>query len=117
MSDIFKPEVIQNAIQFWHRVNTEDQVKIKFTKKDGTIRFMTCTLNFNKIPKIDQPKNVNIPKILKLMQTSGIIHVYDLENKGWRSVPFKNVEYLETGDKTYKIQSVKDGIKDDNKRS
>ncbi len=115
MPSIFNPEVIQNAIQFWHRVNTEDQVKIKFTKKDGTTRFMTCTLNFEKIPVIDQPKNVNIPNILKLMQRSGIIHVYDLEKKGWRSVLFKNVEYLEAGDKTYKIQPIKRmGIKDDN---
>jgi len=103
----FDPTVIQNAIQFWHKVNTEDQVRIKFTKKDGTTRFMVCTLNFKKIPAIDHPKNVNMPKILKLMQNSGILHVYDLEKKGWRSVPFNSVEYLEAGDKMYKIQPIK----------
>ena len=36
-----------------------------------------------------------MPKILKLMQQSGIIHVYDLEKKDWRSVPFRQVDWLE----------------------
>jgi hypothetical protein len=103
----FDPEIIQNAVQFWHKLNQEEEAKIKFTKKDGTTRFMTCTLNFQKIPAIDHPKKVNLPQILKLMQNSGILHVYDLEKKGWRSVPFNTVEYMEAGDRMYKIQPIK----------
>jgi len=103
----FDPEVIQNAIQLWHKLNSEEEVKIKFTKQDGTVRFMTCTLDFRKIPEIDKPKKVNLPKILKLMQNSGIIHVYDLEKKGWRSVPFNKVEYIEARDRRYKIKPIK----------
>jgi hypothetical protein len=101
------PEVITNALQLWTKLNAEDQTRIKFTKKDGNIRFMTCTLNFQKIPQKDHPKNVNIPKILKLMQNSGILHVYDLEKRGWRSVPFNTVEYIQTSDRIYKVQPVR----------
>ncbi len=103
----FDPEVIQNAIQFWHKLNQEDEARIKFTKKDGTTRFMSCTLDFEKIPAVDQPKKLNIPNILKLMQNSGILHVYDLEKRAWRSVPFNTVEYIEAGNRRYKVQPIK----------
>lgn len=103
----FDPEIIQNALQLWSKLNSEDQVRIKFTKQDGNTRYMTCTLNFEKIPQIDQPKKVNLPKILKLMQNSGILHVYDLEKRAWRSVPFNRVEYMQAGNRNYKIQPIK----------
>ncbi|NHJ48357.1 MAG: DUF2693 domain-containing protein [Asgard group archaeon] len=103
----FDPEVIQNAIQLWHKLSSEDQTTVRFTKKDGNIRIMTCTLNFEKIPQIDRPKKLNLPKILKLMQNSGILHVYDLEKRGWRSVPFNRVEYIEAGNRRYKVQPIK----------
>ena len=102
------PNVITSAIQFWHKLNKEKEVVVKFTKKDGQIRVMRCTLDFTKVPKADRPKNVDISKILNLLQNSGIMHVYDLDKKGWRSVPFARVEYLRTRDnKQYKIQPMK----------
>jgi hypothetical protein len=102
------PNVITSAIEFWHKLNQEKEVTIKFTKKDGSIRIMRCTLEFAKVPKEDRPKKVDINKILKLMQESGIIHVYDLDKKGWRSVPFQRVDYLRTrGNVQYKIQPMK----------
>lgn len=114
----FDPEVIQNAIQFWHKLNSEPQVMIKFIKKDKTVRFMTCTLDFRKIPAIDHPKKVDIAKILKLMQNSGILHVYDLDKRGWRSVPFNGIEYIEAGNRRYKVQPIKPvgGAKNKNDR-
>ena len=96
--------IIRNAIDFWRKVYDEKVVNIKFVKKDGTIRIMKATLNFAYIPKSDQPKKVDVAKILKLMQNSGIIHVYDLEKKGWRSVPFEKVDWMEAGKKRYKIR-------------
>jgi hypothetical protein len=103
----FDPEVIQNALQLWTKLNSEDETMIKFTKKDGTIRFMKATLNFQKIPQLHHPKKVNLPNILKLMQNSGILHVYDLEKKAWRSVPFNTVEYIEARNRRYKVQPIK----------
>ena len=96
-------DFIRNAIQFWERLNLDKEAKVKFVKKDGTIRIMKCTLDFTKIPKKDHPKKLSIPKILKLMKNSGIIHVYDIEKKAWRSVPFKEVDWMETPEQRYKI--------------
>jgi hypothetical protein len=96
MAEAFDPNVLTTAIQFWKKVYDEKEVIVKFRKKDGTDRIMRCTLDFNKIPIPDRPKSVNIEKILKLLQQNQIIHVYDLDKKAWRSVPFKDVEYLDT---------------------
>lgn len=102
------PNVITSAIELWHKLNQEKEVIVKFTKKDGTIRVMRCTLDFTKVPKVDRPKTVDISKILNLLQKSGIMHVYDLDKKGWRSVPFQRVEYLRTrGNVQFKIQPMK----------
>jgi hypothetical protein len=101
-------DVIVSAVQFWQKVYTEKIVKIRFTKKDGNDRIMSATLDFTKIPKEDHPKTVNIQKILSLIQKNQIMHVYDLDAKGWRSVPFNRVEYLQTlKGKRFYVQSKK----------
>lgn len=108
MPEETNPNVITSAIEFWHKLNQEKEVTVKFTKKNGEIRIMRCTLDFTKVPKVDRPKNVDISKILNLLQKSGIMHVYDLDKKGWRSVPFVRVEYLRTRDnKQFKVQPMK----------
>ena len=97
--------IIDNAITFLDKLREEDMVQIKFIKKDGSIRIMKCTLDFSKIPRKQHPKSMNLPKILKLLKSSGIIHVFDLEKKGWRSVPFRKVEWLLTTDaRRYRIR-------------
>jgi hypothetical protein len=102
------PKVITSAMQLWHKLTTEKEVHIKFTKKDGNIRVMRCTLDFTKIPEGDKPKKVDIQKVLKMIQNTGVMHVYDLDKKGWRSVPFMKVEYLKTrGGVKYTIQPMK----------
>lgn len=93
--------ILVTALQFWQKVYEEKEVIIKFKKKDGTERLMRATLDFSKIPEKDKPKNVNIKQILKLIQLNKIMHVYDLDKKGWRSVPFDSVEYMDTTDKRY----------------
>lgn len=100
-------DIIRNAIDFWRKIYDEDVVTIKFVKKDGTIRIMKATLNFAYIPKSKQPKNVDMSKIVKLMQNSGIIHVFDMEKKDWRSVPFERVDWMEVGKERYKIRPFK----------
>ena len=79
-------DIIVSAVQFWKKVYDEKEVKIKFVTKDNRDRIMHCTLDFSKIPEEDHPKSVNIEKILKLIQVNKIMHVYDLEKLGWRSV-------------------------------
>lgn len=89
-------EIIDTAIKFWEELLKHDEVIIKFQKKDGHDRVMRATLNFDLIPDREKPKSVNLPKILNLVRKTKIVHVYDLEKRGWRSVPI---------DKTYWIQT------------
>lgn len=92
----FDVSIIVSAAEFWQRIYREKVVMIQFIKKDGTNRIMKATLDFSKIPEKDRPKSVNVPRILKLIEENKIIHVYDLENKGWRAVPFDRVDWLQT---------------------
>jgi hypothetical protein len=102
--------IITTAIDFLTKVREQDFVTIKFIKKDGTERTMKCTLNFKYVPVSKKPKDVNVAKVLQLLHKHGIIHVYDLIKKEWRSVPFEKVQWLETGEesqadrKTYRIR-------------
>ena len=108
MPEDVSSNILTSAIEFWHKINTEKEVVVKFTKKDGTVRIMRCTLDFTKIPKEDRPKKVDIPRILELLQKNGIMHVYDLDKKGWRSVPFQRAEYLRTrGNVQYRVRPLK----------
>jgi len=97
-------DVITNVIDFLERIRKEDIVTVRFRKKDGSVRVMRCTLNFERIPKPDHPKSVDLPKILKLISKSKILHVYDLDKKEWRSVPFETTEWLETPEMKYYIK-------------
>lgn len=101
-------DVIVSAIQFWKKVYDEKQVIIRFTKQDGSDRIMKCTLDFNQIPKRDHPKQVNIQQILKLIQKNKIMHVYDLNLKAWRSVPFERIEWMDTKDRRYYVKRKED---------
>ena len=44
-------DVIRSAVEFWQKLYEVGEAKIKFTKKDGKIRIMKCTLDFKRIPK------------------------------------------------------------------
>ncbi len=87
---------IKTALEFYLKVKDEREVWIRFRKKDNTLRIMNCTLDFNKVPANKKPKDVNLNKILSLVQKHGMMHVFDLEKNDWRTVPFDRVEYIET---------------------
>jgi len=93
-------DIIDDVIEFWEKIRDEDEVTVRFKKKDGTMRVMRCTLNFDKIPVDKKPKDINIPRIIKLVRNSQIVHVYDLERQDWRSVPFNRCEWLDTANMT-----------------
>jgi len=99
-----KTNVIFSALELGLKLYNIDEGKIKFTKKDGTVRLMKCTLNFKRIPKNHQPKRLNSSQVLERMQKDGIINVFDLEKQDWRSIKFENVDWLEVSQKRYKIQ-------------
>jgi len=98
-------DYISNAIEFWNIVYQAKEVNIKFEKKDGSTRYMKATLDFMRIPKDKRPKQqINMPKIINLARKNKVVHVFDLEKKDWRSVNLDTVDYIEVGDKTYKMR-------------
>jgi HD-like signal output (HDOD) protein len=102
-------ETVSSAIEFLQLIRKEKEVEVQFVKKDNTIRRMICTLDFEKIPKEKRPKGVDLIKILKKIQTSKILSVYDLEKQDWRSIPFERLDYLKTksNNKIYKLSKLK----------
>lgn len=61
-------------------------VKVLFTKKDGTERNMLCTLI--NIPAEHQPKS-------DAEYTKDVLKVFDIENQGWRSFRLDSVISVE----------------------
>ncbi len=97
-------DTIDSAIGLLNLLRSEDEVSIQFIKKDGTTRLMKATLNFDRIPDRDKPKNINLPQILSQISRNKIIRVYDLEKLGWRSIPFDTAQWAETTTKRYTIK-------------
>jgi hypothetical protein len=82
--------IMEKALTFLSAA-TEKEVKVEFIKKDGSRRVMKCTLDFSKIPEKDRPKSFELKKALEQLKKNKILHVYDVENQGWRSVPLDRV--------------------------
>lgn len=63
---------------------------VQFTKKDGTIRDMLCTLNEIYLPQqTDLEEHVQNRK-----ENPDIVSVWDVEAKGWRSFRKDSVIYF-----------------------
>jgi hypothetical protein len=72
----------------WIRVLlTERNVKITFTKKDGTERVMNCTLDPNVIPLVESVQDKR-----EKNKDKDYIAVYDTDIKAWRSFIVKSVK-------------------------
>ncbi len=75
----------------WIRVLlTERNVKITFTKKDGTERVMNCTLDPNVIPLVESVQDKR-----EKDKEKDYIAVYDTDIKAWRSFIIKSVKSFE----------------------
>ena len=66
-----------------------EEVKITFTKKDGTEREMLCTLVNDKIPSEKAPKNTG------KSGSDEAIAVFDLDKNDWRSFRWDSVKKIE----------------------
>ena len=87
---IFLMEFAMNRQELIEKLS-HDILKIGFKKKDGSERFMKCTLNSEYVPsyekKTDREKKVN----------ESVLPVYDLEKEGWRSITVDSIFSIEQG--------------------
>ena len=64
-------------------------VRITFTKKDGSERIMSCTLN----PELTESYEKKTERTKE--QNVDVCPVFDLEAKGWRSFRYDSVKTVE----------------------
>lgn len=78
----------QEQFRSWLRgVLRTETIRLTFTKKDGTIREMKCTLSESKLPKQEQQKEAR-----KLNDVS--MPVFDLDKNEWRAFRFDAVNRI-----------------------
>ena len=73
-----------------------EEVSVKFTKKDGSDRTMLCTLNESKIPadKLPKAKEDGSPAT---SFTTDAVRVFDTEKSEWRSFRFDSIKSVKLG--------------------
>jgi hypothetical protein len=82
-----KPEFNTENGRYWiQNALIEANVLVYFTKKDGSVRKMKCTLMESAIPPDKKPKSS------KKLKTGDSIAVFDLEQQDWRSFRFDSVK-------------------------
>jgi hypothetical protein len=62
---------------------------VTFTKVDGTDRVMRCTLEEDKLPKVEIKEGAKPRK-----ESTTSMRVFDLEKNEWRSFTLKNVKQV-----------------------
>ena len=67
-------------------------VTVTFTKVDGTVRVMKCTLEADKLPVVELKEEA---KPRKQSDSTKALRVFDLEKKEWRSFTIKNIKRIE----------------------
>ena len=60
----------------------DNELTVVFTKKDGSLREMRCTLKSDVVPET---------KGSGIVRTDDVLSVYDVENSGWRSFRIDSV--------------------------
>lgn len=79
----------EHAFREWCREmlnEPAEQVRVKFTKADGTVREMVCTTSPFQIPEDKQPKGT------RDTFTEDVQRVFDVEKQEWRSFRWDSVE-------------------------
>lgn len=81
-------------------LQTDELLRIDFTKVDGTLRTLYGSLHASQIPAENAPKG---EKKLKLSEDA--VRIYDIENKGWRSFRVDSVTNIFTviGDEEFPL--------------
>lgn len=72
----------------------ERVVKVTFTKKDGSDRVLSCTLNETMIPQKVTESQAIEGKPERAKSTESLA-VYDVENQGWRSFRWDSIKSVD----------------------
>lgn len=92
--------LINSPLGLFDVLKSASEATVKFIKKDGNARVMTCTLDFSKIPEEHHPKSRSEAKSMAEIQEKRLLRVYDLTQKGWRCLLFDSLDWVEAKDST-----------------
>ena len=93
-------ETEKHVYRDWVRALLRNQaIVVSFTKGDGTLREMRCTLNFDLIPEDRHPKAGQVTDGLiehkhKPPREEGTQSVFDLDKNEWRSFRYERVRKI-----------------------
>jgi hypothetical protein len=63
------------------------EMKIKFTKKDNTIRDMRCTLGAGYLPVTEE-------KEIKRKENTEVLAVWDMDKNAWRAIRYETIKEI-----------------------
>lgn len=94
-------ETGQTIIRDWVRSLLQAQsVTVTFVKADGSVRDMTCTLNWDLIPTDKQPKapvdGIVRESRQRKQPDEHSLRVFDIEKQEWRSFRFDRLQKIRT---------------------
>lgn len=88
-----------------HTLLLENECVVEFTKVNGEVRSMPCTLNPLIVPPAPEPKVLaqgEVPKVKK--ENLNVMNVWCLDKKEWRSFRIANVISAKVKDETNTVQ-------------
>jgi hypothetical protein len=89
-----------------HTLLLENECVVEFTKVNGEVRSMPCTLNPRIVPPTPEPKVLAEGEILKVKKENlNVMNVWCLDKKEWRSFRIANVISAKVKDEINNIQS------------
>jgi hypothetical protein len=75
-----------------HTLLLENECIVEFTKVNGEVRSMPCTLNPHIVPPAPEPKVLAEGEVLKVKKENlNVMNVWCLDKKEWRSFRIANV--------------------------
>ena len=89
-----------------HTLLLENECVVEFTKVNGEVRSMPCTLNPRIVPPAPELKVLaqgEVPKVKK--ENPNVMNVWCLDKKEWRSFRIANVISAKVKDETNTVQS------------
>ncbi len=73
------------AREYLKTMISNEVVRVRFTKRDGTERTMLCTRSMELIPEENHPKGTNIK------ENHDVLRVWSADDEGWRSFRYDSI--------------------------
>jgi hypothetical protein len=99
MTNTITPEALRTLL-------LENECVVEFTKVNGEVRSMPCTLNPRIVPPAPEPKVIAEGEVSKVKKENlNVMNVWCLDKKEWRSFRIANVISAKVKDEINNIQS------------